>query len=275
MKILFVGVFSEHSTNNSLCDGLSLYASVDKFDFRSNKRHEEIINISNNYDTVLFCKAAEVNKYIVDNITTFKVLWYMDPLSSLVLEKERIWKKYDTYIVAKHSIYDRFKSDSIYWVCEGFAPYIDKPVKCYQNIDISFIGSLYNNYRAAIIQRCNIPIYCAYGRQHAEIVSRTKVNINICTNGDVSDRVYKILATQGFLLTDKWYGMEREGFIDGKHLVVFNSIEDLNNKINYYLQHDTERIKIASEGYKFVQQFSRNNWGKKVYEIINENINKK
>ena len=48
------------------------------------------------------------------------------------------------------------------------------------------------------------------------------------------DRVYKVMAAGGFLLTNDWIGRE-EMFVDGEHLVIFNDPQDLAEKIKFYL----------------------------------------
>ena len=85
----------------------------------------------------------------------------------------------------------------------------------------------------------------------------------MCTSDGASDRVYKIMAAKGFLITDDWPGRE-DIFIDGEHCVIFKDAEDLNQKINYYLKNPEEAKKIAEKGYKEVQKFNRLSWAKQI-----------
>ena len=45
-----------------------------------------------------------------------------------------------------------------------------------------------------------------------------------------------------------------------KHLDVFTSVEELRSKIDYWIEHEDERMKIAAKGMEEVQKFSWNAW---------------
>jgi len=57
-------------------------------------------------------------------------------------------------------------------------------------------------------------------------------------------------------------------FIVGIDLDVFTDVDELRNKIQYYLEHEDERLKIAEHGYQTVQKFDRINWAKKIIEKL-------
>jgi spore maturation protein CgeB len=65
--------------------------------------------------------------------------------------------------------------------------------------------------------------------------------------------VFDIAATGGFQLVDRRSLLE-ELFEEGKELVVYDDIEDLRNKIEYYRQHPGEREEIASAGHRRVMR---------------------
>ena len=44
------------------------------------------------------------------------------------------------------------------------------------------------------------------------------------------------------------------GFKNGEHLVIYNSLKDLKNKIKYYLKNEKEREGIAQNGMKLVRE---------------------
>lgn len=69
-----------------------------------------------------------------------------------------------------------------------------------------------------------------------------------------SNRIYETLGRGGFLLHPKVEGIEEE-FIDGVHLVLYDrdNLEDLTNKIDYYLEHDDERERIRKQGFEHVK----------------------
>jgi spore maturation protein CgeB len=73
------------------------------------------------------------------------------------------------------------------------------------------------------------------------------------------------------LLTNYTPGLEKL-FDIGKEIVVYTSIEDLDNKVKYYLENENERNMIAESGHQRVKRdhtyFQRS---KKLIDIINEN----
>ena len=88
------------------------------------------------------------------------------------------------------------------------------------------------------------------------IFHHSKINLNLTIpnieNG-IPLRTFDILASGGFLLTDYRQEVCKQ-FENGKELVVFDGIKDLINKTEYYLTHPEERIQIARNGQKKVQQ---------------------
>lgn len=83
----------------------------------------------------------------------------------------------------------------------------------------------------------------------------SKINLNITSKSIKTGlplRIFDILACQGFLITN-FQPEIPEYFEDGVHLVTYNSIPDLLEKVDYYLKHEDERLKIAKNGYEKVK----------------------
>jgi glycosyltransferase involved in cell wall biosynthesis len=62
-----------------------------------------------------------------------------------------------------------------------------------------------------------------------------------------SDRLLRSVGSGTFTLTHRYPGLELD-WIDGQHLVAFNDLPDLINKIDYYLENVAEREQIARVG---------------------------
>jgi len=62
-----------------------------------------------------------------------------------------------------------------------------------------------------------------------------------------SDRIFRIMGSGAFCLSHRYPDMEKD-FEIGEDLVVWEDIDDLIAKINYYLQNDDERTRIAANG---------------------------
>lgn len=83
----------------------------------------------------------------------------------------------------------------------------------------------------------------------AEIFSTSKINLNINLQGksSINYRVFEVLASGGFLLTDEREDLS-EYFEIGKHLETYKDIKDLIDKIDFYLKNITIAQKIAQLG---------------------------
>ena len=64
--------------------------------------------------------------------------------------------------------------------------------------------------------------------------------------------------------------MEKD-FTPGKDLVVFTSVEEMEEKIDYYLRNEEDRAIIASQGHETNKKFSRLSWAKKIIDIVANN----
>jgi spore maturation protein CgeB len=89
-----------------------------------------------------------------------------------------------------------------------------------------------------------------------EIFNQTKININIHheqSKFGLNPRVFEIMASENFQLIDK----QRElysYFEEGISMATYMGIDDLKNKIQYYLKNEKERALIAGNGHELVMR---------------------
>lgn len=85
--------------------------------------------------------------------------------------------------------------------------------------------------------------------------SRINLNFTVRTiKSGIPLRIFDILGAGGFLITN--YQEELSEYFEiGRDLVVYESEEDLLEKVAYYLQHEEERKEIAENGHRKVQQY--------------------
>ena len=90
-----------------------------------------------------------------------------------------------------------------------------------------------------------------------KIFNCSKINLNITSKTIQSGlplRIFDVLANRGFLITK--YQMEiAELFTPGKDLVVYEDMNDLLEKVAYYMEHDEERQAIAEHGYETLRKY--------------------
>lgn len=90
--------------------------------------------------------------------------------------------------------------------------------------------------------------------QMPKVFHASKINLNMTMRPietGLSLRIWDILGCGGFLLTN--YQAEIPDYFEiGKDLETYESIEELEQKVQYYLTHEEERIEIAINGYEKV-----------------------
>jgi len=157
--------------------------------------------------------------------------------------------------------------------CEGISINLDaKPKR-----PCAFLGSLYNERRRQIAKLVMglggevrmQPGGWVYGKALADYVQTTKVivgdnAVNDCP-GYWSSRNYIIPGSGGFLLTARVPGLEKQ-FEIGKHLDVYDSMEELCAKLGYWISKDQERETIRRVGFNHVQV--KHNWKARAVLLI-------
>jgi len=281
MKVLFSAVFTKASTNYAQADGFEqLGHEVIRFPLRDFAPHigwpatcDKLLDIvrEEKPDIVLFSKCHEIELRAwsaIKDMGSVVSYWYMDPMSNYSYDIEQRVKHSDVVFCGlwdpyQHSLRINVNSHFLqegYDHLQNFPIETDWPVK-----DISFIGNLRSQKRADYHQKIGFPVvHNAYGEDHSRAVCSTKINLNF-TEGGCSDRVYKVLASGGFLLTEPWPNMEQD-FEVGKDFAIFLDADELREKIEYYLAHDEERKSIAEHGRNTVQKFSRINWAAQIID---------
>ncbi|MFH1879123.1 MAG: glycosyltransferase [Candidatus Omnitrophota bacterium] len=66
-----------------------------------------------------------------------------------------------------------------------------------------------------------------------------------------SPKLYEAMACGAFVISDNQRDVKNL-FENGKHLVIFNSVEDLREKLKFYIANEDQRAAIAMAGYKEV-----------------------
>lgn len=101
--------------------------------------------------------------------------------------------------------------------------------------------------------------YADYQKEVPLIFRYSKINLNLTSKtieSGIPQRVFDILSCKGFCLTN--YQPEiAEYFADGEELVMYTGMEDLLEKVDYYLTHEEERSRIAEKGHeRVIREFS-------------------
>jgi hypothetical protein len=135
--------------------------------------------------------------------------------------------------------------------------------------DRAFMAQWLVNSGHTVIGSYQGSIFSLNGNQLEEsiVYNNSKIAINHSHfNEDryTSDRMFRILASGCFCLSHHYQGIEKD-FEVGKHLDTYKGINEMKQKINFYLSHEKERNEIAQNGYKLCHE-------KFTYKSIVENL---
>ena len=116
------------------------------------------------------------------------------------------------------------------------------------------------------VQNCGI---ADSERVMPKIFKCSKINLNMTLRSiksGIPQRAFDIMGCGGFLMSN--YQPElAEYFIPGEDLVLYDSVDDLIQKIDYYVSHEEERLQIAKNGYEKVKRY--HTYDTRLTEILN------
>jgi len=211
---------------------------------------------------------------------------FPDTPHNLVTNRIQCLPLFDRVIVYSHELVDVFeRMGARRAVPLGFAadidlhqPYLDNGDADLRNADISFIGN-WRPEREAFLEQLadfNLVIWGSYywnkrtrprsplrkfwagrtaeGQEFARAVSASKISLNIL--GPISwpgpnMRTFELPACRAFVLSERHPGVTQY-FKEDLSIVYYSSVEEVREKLNYYLQEEVARKKIAQAGYETI-----------------------
>lgn len=172
----------------------------------------------------------------------------------------------DYFIVDDREVLVKFKELNAWAtqaICTGPGIDVDWTTQN-EMFDISFIGSFRANREQYIneIKKSNFSIHL-FGESGGKFVSNegmlkiyeaSRINLNFSMNYTntklaIKARIFEVCLSGGFLLTEYFPGIEDYFEID-REIVCFTNSQEMLEKIEYYLNHDDERRKIAKAGWE-------------------------
>ncbi|MGN0161800.1 MAG: glycosyltransferase [Lachnospiraceae bacterium] len=114
--------------------------------------------------------------------------------------------------------------------------------------------NLYSNEKDERITKLHSMGYVDYYTQMPNAFRGARINLNISLKTirtGIPLRVFDVLSCGGFLLTNYQEELP-EWFEPGVDLVIYENMQDLVLKVDYYLKHEEERRQIAANGHRKV-----------------------
>ncbi|MFA7289818.1 MAG: glycosyltransferase [Melioribacteraceae bacterium] len=174
----------------------------------------------------------------------------------------------------------------------GFSPEIFSPISIPKDLDVVFIGAVHSDrkkiFEYLISNGVNLKLYgkgwdkeaslndCWGGvisyQEFNKVLNRAKIVLNpssasTSSSIQVKGRTFEIAGSGSFQLTT--HNENLQDYFDLRNeLITFTDKEDLFQKINYYLNNDSERERIAKNSY--LRAITSHTWEKRFQEIFSE-----
>jgi hypothetical protein len=269
MTILFAAVFKPNSTNVWQAKAFEqLGHKVIRFEYRE-RPHHELLNYKADVLLLSKCNGMDIN--IIRAFKGIKVLWFMDYLGAFDYELKQKVIHCDLVFTSCDGVLKEcltLNSNS-FINYGGYDPNVHKSIDTPKIYDVTFIGTIKGHPMQKIRQE-----YCeavgakvfngVYGLEHSKIVSQSRINLNFCYPEGTSNRLYKIMAAGGFVLSSWFEGFEKfDKIID-----TFSSLSDFVYKIEAYLLSKNITNKKGLEGVEIAKQYDNISFAKRIIEKI-------
>ncbi len=128
--------------------------------------------------------------------------------------------------------------------------------------------NVYSNSNVSDLLRVRYMGSVDYWSELPKVFYMSKINLNFTIpniKSGIPLRVWDVLGAGGFLMTN--YQAEIPCYFqEGEDLVCFDGPEDLSEKAGFYLAHETERRRIAENGYRKVKE--RHDYMARICEML-------
>lgn len=171
-------------------------------------------------------------------------------------------RHYDLVFCAQKEGALKLKKDAkvdTFWLPLACDPLIHRKLDIQKKYDIGFVGTKGKKSKRKVLLDLIVKKYpkSFIGQieftKMAEIYSMSKIGFNYSISNDVNMRMFEIMGCGTMLLTNyiRGNGFD-EIFQNKKNLVAYRTKREFIKLIDYYLNNDEEREKIAQAGYEYV-----------------------
>lgn len=173
-------------------------------------------------------------------------------------------KFFDVVFVAQKDYLEQYRKvvghSQVFWLPLAAAPEFHQQMGLPRIYDVGFVGNIARAHRSSprarrlkLVARTfrTNDFYRSYSAEEVgRVYSQSKIVFNTTIAGDVTMRIFEGTMAGAMVLTDSRANGIGELFRLGKEIVVYDSDDDLVEKIRYYLSHEDERNVIAEAGHE-------------------------
>jgi spore maturation protein CgeB/Tfp pilus assembly protein PilF len=204
-----------------------------------------------------------------------KVAYFIDTHMHLETRIEMA-RGFDYVFIAQEKQIEDFHRagmQKVAWLPLACSPELHDLAERERTIDVAYIGSLskhtderrFDLMRRVAERYPNNAIGMRWPDQMAETYAQTKIVVNAAVKDDVNMRVFEAMASGALLITDDVSGLQ-DLFVDGQHLVVYHNDDNLFDLVDYFLEHDEERERIAAAGRALV--YDRHTYDRRASQLV-------
>jgi spore maturation protein CgeB len=281
----------------SLFDEVIYYNFLERIQKIGKKEtNKEIMGVVNrerpNY-TFFITYENEIQDSTLDKIAKLNskvIAWFSDDLSRFDNYSRFIAKHIFCSLTADKGAYKKYRNLDLNVIRTQFAANPDyyKKIPSTFKYDVSFVGQ--NHVSRAeflnFLQDKGVALK-VFGRGFGsyiefndliKVFNESKINLNLSGSAydyrvkQIKGRVFEVPMCGGFLLTEYAEGLE-ECFHIGEEIDCFQDRDEALEKIEYYLENEKERNKIAHAGYVASQE--RHTWNKRLGDVFQKLDNMK
>jgi len=209
-----------------------------------------------------------------------KIFYAID--SHLTLNFHRnIIHDFDIVFAAQKDYIPKLKEikEEVFWLPLACDTAVHKKYEIPRLFDIGFVGSMDSKYtqRVSLLKKLSdkydvLATNVKY-TDMAKIYSQSRIGFNKSLKGDLNMRVFEVMSCGTMLLTDRINNGMEELFKNKKHLVLYNDENEMLELVEYYLDNEEERERIAREGQREVhKKHTYEHRAKEMLRVIEEYV---
>jgi glycosyltransferase involved in cell wall biosynthesis len=265
MKIVIIQEAGRHEKNKNFRESLCLHRALSRIEeveskvwglnypdfnmsFSEIEQWADVIFVIENYTS----DWLPINE--ISNSKKLKIFWSID--SHCVLEQHKQLCRLlniDILLNSTESYLPNFDGlvKKSYWFPNSYPDELMLSKDIEKTIDVGFCGNVLN--RGHVINSLDKygikkDIF-VIGDDMVDAINSYKIHLNCNISNDINYRTFETTGCGTFLITNYTPGLEKLFDFD-KEIVVYNDLNDLDNKVKYYLENEEEREKIAKAGYE-------------------------
>jgi len=265
MKIVIIQEAGRHEENKIFREALNLHRSFQKIEgieskvwglnypeykipFSEIEKWADVLLILENYHSSFLPIVSILNS------NKLKIFWSID--SHCVLqEHQHLCKllKIDLLLNSSEQYIPKFNNlvKKAVWFPNAYPDDLIFPTNIEKNINIGFCGNIINrgdyiNYLDKFGIQKDI---FAIGNKMVNKINSYKIHFNRNISDDINYRTFETTGCKTLLLTNYTPNLEKL-FKTNEEIVVYDNFNDLDEKVSYLLNNETERIKIETAGYE-------------------------